>query len=665
MSSCHCNYNFQTKFIRHVRRNSRMYHLASCLAAAAIGQKYFDLPWLTALAGGAAAYILTGGWKWVRLFYLTIGRDLQLGKVFIGVEMFIRNLSKKNMVVADVFSETAKKFPNKPAFVSVDTGASMTYQEAEEFSNKIANIFQEAGYKKGDVVALLMENCIEYIPIWIGLTRIGVTVSLLNFNVKGEGLKHCITVADCKAVIYSPTLEGSLKDIESSLGNMKYYMFADSAGELDRAQSLKKLMNSASSYAPSRHAPLSITDKMLFIYTSGTTGLPKAAVIRGTRFTFMSYAVAHAIGAKADDVLYNTLPLYHSNGGIGLAGQILYTGSTLVIRKKFSASRFFEDCYKHDATIVNYIGETCRYLLSTPPGEFDRKHKVRIATGNGLRPSIWDDFKDRFNIGMIAEFYGATEGNANMINNTGKSGAVGYNSVLFPFVYPIKIVRIDKETGALLRGPDGLAIPCGPGEVGELVGKVKTDAIHQFDGYVNQTATKKKIAYDVFKKGDSAFMTGDVLYQDELGYYFFQDRMGDTFRWKGENVSTNEVEGVISKALELSDVCVYGVDVYGVEGKAGMVIMSDPERKVKIEDVYGLISRSLPAYACPIFLRITTGDLEKTSTYKYKKVTLREQFYDPSLCGSDELFYFNGKEKTFLPITSDAFAQIKNREIRF
>jgi len=447
MSSCHCNYSSQTKLIRHIRRNKTMYHLATCLAAAAIGQKYFSLPWYTALAGGAAAYIVTGGWKWVRLFYLTIGRDLKLGKVFIGIEMYIRSLCKKNLIIADVFAETAKKFPTKTAFVSAETGDKLTFEEADNLVNRIANVFQEAGYQKGDVVGLLMENCIEYMPIWLGLSKLGVTVSLLNFNLRGEGLKHCITVAECKAVIYSPTLEHALKDIESGLEGMKYYMFAEDAGSLRRAQSLTKLLNTVSTSPPERNVSLAITDKMLFIYTSGTTGLPKAAVIRGTRFVFMSYGVGSSIGSAHDDILYNTLPLYHSNGGIGLCGQMFYTGSTCVIRKKFSASRFFEDCYKYDVTVFNYIGETCRYLLSTPPGEYDRKHKVRVATGNGLRPSIWEDFKGRFGIKLICEFYGATEGNANMINNVNKTGAVGYNSVLFPWVYPIKLVRVDKETG--------------------------------------------------------------------------------------------------------------------------------------------------------------------------------------------------------------------------
>jgi len=230
-----------------------MYHLATCLAAAAIGQKYFSLPWYTALAGGAAAYIVTGGWKWVRLFYLTIGRDLKLGKVFIGIEMYIRSLCKKNLIIADVFAETAKKFPTKTAFVSAETGDKLTFEEADNLVNRIANVFQEAGYQKGDVVGLLMENCIEYMPIWLGLSKLGVTVSLLNFNLRGEGLKHCITVAECKAVIYSPTLEHALKDIESGLEGMKYYMFAEDAGSLRRAQSLTKLLNTVSTSPPERN----------------------------------------------------------------------------------------------------------------------------------------------------------------------------------------------------------------------------------------------------------------------------------------------------------------------------------------------------------------------------------------------------------------------------
>lgn len=450
MSSCHRNYSIQTKLIRHVRRHKAMYHLAACIAASAVGGKVVDLPWYVALAGGAAAYLFTGGWKWARLIWLTFGRDLRLAKVFINIELFIRNLSKNNLILADVFSQTVKRHPKKVAFIQAETGEKMTFEESEELVNKIANIFLEAGYQKGDVVGLLMENCVQYIPIWLGLTKIGVTVSLLNFNLRGDGLSHCIKVAECKAIIYTPTLEHSLEEISSSL-DVKYYNFSDEEGSLKNSQSLKKLLQSALSSPPARSVPLSITDKMLYIYTSGTTGLPKAAVIRGTRFAFMSYGVGTSLGIRSDDILYNSLPLYHSNGGIGLCGQILFNGNTVVTRKKFSASRFFEDCCKYNATVFNYIGETCRYLLAQPQRDFDRKHSIRVALGNGIRPSIWKEFQDRFNIGMIGEFYGATEGNANMINNVGRVGAVGYNSVLVPWVYPIKLVRVDKETGNILR----------------------------------------------------------------------------------------------------------------------------------------------------------------------------------------------------------------------
>jgi len=642
-----------------------MYHLASCLAAAAVAQKYFNIPWYSALAGGTAAYLLTGGWRWARIFYLTFGRDLALGKIFIGVELYVRKLVKNNVIMADIFAETAKKFPNKAAFVSAETGEQLTFKEANELANKMANVFADAGYQKGDVVSLLMENSVEYVPIWLGLTKLGVTVSLLNFNLRGDSLKHCISVADCKAVIYSPSMEASIAEIQSGLKDMEFYLFADNVGSIDRAVSLKKLLISASTTPPIRREPLSVTDKMLYIYTSGTTGLPKAAAIRGSRFLFMSYALSKGLGSTSEDILYNTLPFYHSNGGIGLVGQIFYTGGTVVFRKKFSASRFFQDCHKHNVTMFNYIGETCRYLLSTPPSEFDKNHRVRVAMGNGLRPSIWQEFKDRFDIKLIGEFYGATEGNANMLNNTGKVGAVGYNSVLLPWVYPIKLVRVDKETGEMLRGPDGLSIACQPGELGELVGKVKSDAMHKFDGYVNQQATKKKIAYDIFQKGDSAFMSGDVLIQDELGFYFFQDRTGDTFRWKGENVSTNEVEGVMSKVLKLDDVCVYGVEIPGVDGKAGMAVISDPQQKLNIKELHSLVSKSLPPYAVPVFVRVTSNELEKTTTYKFKKNKLRDEGFDPAQCPGDELYHYSGKEKNFVTIDSDVFAQIQNREVRF
>jgi len=579
----------------------------------------------------------------------------------------MKKWSKSNAVIGEIFDEVVKRYPNKKAFVSADTGDFLTFQQASDLSNKIANIFRDAGYVRGDTVAVIMENRIEYVPLWVGLSRIGVTASLINFNLKGNSLNHCLKVSTCKGVIFTAELNQPLAEVQAQYEEtraLQMYCFDDGHIEVTDAARLQDLMKEASTVTPPRPEGASLSDELLHVYTSGTTGLPKAAVIRGYRAMYMCGGMAAGTELTPDDVIYNALPLYHSNGGVGMAANAVRQGNTVVIRKKFSASRYFEDCSKYEATVINYIGEICRYLLATNVGEFDKKHKIRIATGNGLRASIWKEFQERFNIPLCAELYGSTEGNANMMNITGKVGSVGFSSVIAPFIFPIKLIKVDKETGEVLRDSNGMTLPCAPGEVGMLVGKVKNDVMHRFDGYVNKEATQKKVIQNVFGKGDSAFLTGDMLVQDEQGFYYFQDRTGDTFRWKGENVSTNEVEGVISKSLKLSDVCVYGVEVPGIEGRAGMACIKDPEKQVDMNELRHHVDEALPPYARPVFIR-RAAEIAVTATFKFQKTKLRDEGFEPSKCGSDDLFYFNGKEKKFLPIDDAIFNAITNKEIRF
>ena len=345
-------------------------------------------------------------------------------------------------------------------------------------------------------MAVMMENRIEYVPIWIRLGELNMEL-------------YCL---------------GGVNDNNNNNNNNSNNNNNNINTHGERVKSFNELLIKASALLPPRPVDASLSDELLHIYTSGTTGLPKAAVIRGYRALFMCGGVGAACRMVPSDVVYNALPLYHSNGGLALTGNTIRIGTTLVIRKKFSASRYFEDCYRHNVTVVNYIGETCRYLLATQRGQFDRQHCIRVATGNGLRASIWKEFQERFNIPLCVEFYGSTEGNANMVNTVGKVGAVGFNSVLCPCAFPIKLVKIDADTGDILRGSNGLVIGAATGEVGMLVGKVKSDEIHKFDGYINATDTAKKVARDVFTHGDSAFMTGDMLVQDEEGFYYFQVR---------------------------------------------------------------------------------------------------------------------------------------------
>lgn len=640
-----------------------MWRLASCVAAAAAIPKLLDTPWYKGVGAAVALYIMSGGWKWIRLASKTLGRDLTLIRVFIYLELAIRKWKRSGVVIADIFAEVVAKHPDKKAFVSADTGEALTFKEAEDLANKVANIFHDAGYRKGDIVAIIMENRIEYVPIWIGLSKIGVVSSLINFNLRGDSLKHCLTISNSKAVIFSAELTGLLSDIKDEL-NMEFFCLNGDNVDMADVKYLGGMLTEASSLTPPRPADLSLSDELLHIYTSGTTGLPKAAVIRGFRALYMCGGVGSGCGMVPEDVIYNALPLYHSNGGLGLAGNVMRIGTTLVVRKKFSASRYFEDCCKNNVTVINYIGETCRYLLATAGNEFDKKHSIRVATGNGLRASIWQEFQDRFNIPLCVEFYGSTEGNANMINTVGKVGAVGFNSVLFPYLFPIKLIKVDKESHEIIRGSNGLAIPVETGEVGMLVGKVRNNVMHKFDGYINKADTNKKVAKDVFSKGDSAFMTGDMLMQDEEGFYYFQDRTGDTFRWKGENVSTNEVEGVISKSLQLNDVCVYGVEVPGIEGRAGMACICDPTRQVDLAQLREAIDVSLPPYARPVFLR-QTAEIAKTATFKFQKTKMREAGFNPSECGNDDLYFFSAKEKIFKPIDDSTYQAILNQEIRF
>lgn len=304
-----------------------------------------------------------------------------------------------------------------------------------------------------------------------------------------------------------------------------------------------------------------------------------------------------------------------------------------------------------------------RYILATPTSEYDRSHTIRMVFGNGLRPQIWSRFVERFNIPKVGEFYGATEGNANIMNNDNTVGAIGFVSRILPQIYPISIIRADPDTGEPIRGADGLCQRCGPGESGVFIGKIiKGNPSREFLGYADESASTKKIAQDVFKKGDMAFLSGDLLTSDERGYLFFVDRTGDTFRWKGENVSTSEVEAQVSNVANYKDTIVYGVMIPRTEGRAGMAAIYDPQREMDLERFARDMSEVLPAYARPQFLRFLTN-IDLTGTYKLRKVDLQKEGYDPNII-HDELYYKmpSGRYET---LTSDIFDKINNGAIRF
>ncbi|XP_022191701.1 long-chain fatty acid transport protein 4 [Nilaparvata lugens] len=611
------------------------------------------------------AYLAAGrGYKWLYVALRTAPRDLTALSRYLIFLWSVRQLSKKDLSIGEIFRRNATKHPNKVCFIFEDN--EWTFAQVEEYSNRVANVFKSHGFRKGDTVALMLENRPEFVCIWLGLCKLGIITALINYNLRKTSLTHSVTVSKCQAFIYGCELTDDVKDIANELAGIKLYVWsADETRVANKElndKSLTSLLKEVSGTPTAPSEKVNFHDKLLYIYTSGTTGLPKAAVITHARYVFLAGAIGYQVGFKNSDRYYTPLPLYHTAGGAMAIGQALLYGSCVVIRKKFSASGYFSDIIKYKCTIAQYIGEMCRYILATPPKAQDKEHQLRMIFGNGLRPQIWKEFVDRFNIPKVAEFYGATEGNANIANIDNKVGSIGFVSRIIPSIYPISIIRIEPETGEPLRNKDGLCITCNPGEPGVFIGKIiPSNPARAFLGYVNEKESQKKIVTDVFAKGDSAFLSGDILVMDEYGYLFFKDRTGDTFRWKGENVSTSEVEGIVSNLANYRDCVVYGVEVTGSEGRAGMVAIVDQNNTLDLEALAEGAKKSLPSYARPMFIRVL-HEVEMTGTYKMKKADLQKEAYNPQVV-KDKLFYLSSKG-VYEPLTEDIYSQIETGKIR-
>jgi fatty-acyl-CoA synthase len=459
-----------------------------------------------------------------------------------------------NTTLTSLIDELAETFEARPALLS-STG-SMTYKELAQNVNRCAHWAMAQGLGRGDVVCLMMLNHIDYVAIWLGLTRIGCTVALLNTNLRGDALLHCIQVAGSDAMISSGI---SPETIPSVARHWDW----DSCGALHDGPHDERLLANVPPPRPD--------DRALLIYTSGTTGLPKATVITHRRIIEWSFWFAGMMDTQTSDRLYNCLPMYHSVGGVVAVGSMLVKGGSVFIRERFSASQFWDDVSAQDCTIFQYIGELCRYLTLAAPHPQERSHRLRLACGNGLQSDVWCQFQERFAIPQILEFYAATEGNLSLYNCEGKPGAVGRIPPFLARQFSAAIIQCDPETGVPVRNADGFCIQCADDEAGEAISQIKG---RQFDGYTDPVASQKKILHDVFTKGDRWFRSGDLMRKDVGNYFFFVDRLGDTFRWKGENVSTTEVAAVLRGCAGVLDVAVYGVAVPGNEGRAGMAAMS-------------------------------------------------------------------------------------------
>uniref|UniRef100_A0A8C9WWC8 long-chain-fatty-acid--CoA ligase n=1 Tax=Sander lucioperca TaxID=283035 RepID=A0A8C9WWC8_SANLU len=577
------------------------------------------------------------------------------------VKFVSRRRRRPSFFVLDRFLEQTAAHPDKPFILFENENYS--YTDTDKWSNKTANALQShPGYKPGDTVALFMGNEPAFLFTWLALAKLGSPVALLNHNIRTKSLLHCFNCCKANVLIAASELKEAVEDvlpslIEKGVTILLMTKHCDTPG----IESFSDKLDKASDTPLPRFLRSHIAYKSpaVYIYTSGTTGLPKAAVVNQNRL-LTALAALSSNGVTSSDVIYLNLPLYHTAGFIiGFIGSI-EAGSTIILKRKFSASQFWDDCRKYNVTVVQYIGEVMRYLCSTPKTENDKDHKVRLAIGNGVRAEIWREFVNRFGDIQIREFYASTEGNVGFVNYAGKIGAIGRVHFFHQKLFPFTLIKYDTERDEPIRDANGLCVESPKGDTGLLVSKI-TD-IAPFVGYAqNEDQTERKRLRNVLKKGDLYFNSGDLMRIDKDNFIYFQDRVGDTFRWKGENVATNEVSDILTISDCLKEANVYGVQVPGHEGRIGMAAVTVKEgAQFDGSRIYHHVVNYLPSYARPRFIRI---QVQVTGTFKQMKVKLVEESFDPGRI-QDPLYILDDKEKSYIPLRSQVYSSIISGNIK-
>jgi fatty-acyl-CoA synthase len=590
-----------------------------------------------------------------------MGLAAAIRREYIYVSSILRTLWLLRLVkpgatrlICDIVAAHAHKTPDAPAILCGDEV--LSYGELDARANAYAHWAKAQGIARGQAVALLMENRPDFIAAWLGMFKAGAAVALINTNLTGEALAHSIAIAGAGHAIVGAELKDSFDGARAFLKEVPR-AWIQNGGDLDAALAAQPV----SDPGLAARGGLTAKDRAFFIYTSGTTGLPKAANFSHMRMLFMMTGFVGALRPVATDRIYDPLPLYHSTGGVCAVGLAFFSGGALIIKRRFSAHEFWPDIHARGATMFQYVGELCRYLLNAPPSPLDRGHRIRAITGNGLSSAIWREFQARFAIPRIVEFYGATESNVSMLNYDGTVGAVGRVPDYSETMLPARVIRFDVETEMPVRGPDGLCIECGPDEVGECVGGMSKRAGREFEGYTNRADSNRKMLSDVFRKGDIWFRTGDLMRRDEHGYFFFVDRIGDTFRWKGENVATSEVAAALGREAGIREANVYGVHVPGAEGRAGMAALV-VDGAFDVTSLAAHLKPRLPAYARPIFLRLTPA-LDVTGTFKQRKIDLVREGFDPAAI-TDPLYWLNPAFGNYELLTPAHFADIVEGRVK-
>jgi fatty-acyl-CoA synthase len=548
-------------------------------------------------------------------------------------------------VLAGVIEDMAQSRGEAPALISARE--TLTYRALTVRANRYARWALGHNLAKGETVCLMMPNRPEYMAIWLGISGVGGVVSLLNTQIRGPSLAHCIDIAAPQHIIVADEL---IEEFRSAVPHLSSRPKIWSHGGDESFPRIDREVGQLSSkpLTPRERRAVTIADRALLIYTSGTTGLPKAANVSHHRLMQWSFWFAGLMNTGPQDRMYDCLPMYHSIGGVVATGAVLVRGGSVLIREKFFAQKFWDDVCDWDCTLFQYIGELCRYLVNAKDHPRAAEHRLRLCCGNGLSADVWKKFQQKFAIPRILEFYAATEGNVSLYNVEGKPGAIGRVPSFLTHRFPLALVQFDPSTGQPARDANGFCIRCATGDIGEALGRIHDPSSHaggEFEGYTGGEESQRKIVHDVFERGDAWYRTGDLMRMDASGFYYFVDRIGDTFRWKGENVATSEVAAAIMAYPGIAEASVYGVAVPGTEGAAGMATLV-VDGALDFSEFRKHLARRLPSYARPLFVRIKDR-IEVTATFKHMKTELAREGYDPVATG-DAIFFDDPAKQAFV-----------------
>ena len=571
-----------------------------------------------------------------------------------------------NASLAHTFQESVEKY-GEQNFIYFEE-QTWTYSEINKAANILSNKLVNDGIIHGDRVVLFMENRPEYVITLLALNKIGAIGVLINTSLTGAPLIHCINSSDSKKCIVGAELMSSLEEVLDDINvkdssNLYWVKDGDACECPQWASDLDKLIDKTKTETPEAIKEVTAKDTAFYIFTSGTTGVPKAALFPNTKIVAASTNITRAgYRMNNQDCLYNCLPLYHSTGlMLGLCACI-HVGASTFIRRKFSASSFWKEAQKFNTTAFVYVGELCRYLSFQDPCDEEINNPISKMVGNGLRPDLWDCFRNRFKVDRICEIYGASEGNGMFMNLLNKDQTIGMTNI------ELALLEYDVAEDKLKTDENGKYIEVKEHEPGLALVKIGPNAV--YNGYTDKKASEEKVIKNVFEEGDRWFNTGDLIKTMDVGFalgrkhYQFVDRVGDTFRWKSENVSTNEVAEILNSFDQVNMANVFGVKVPNSEGRAGMVAFNCELNEFRWQDFSNFVSEKLPSYAQPVFVRIIE-ELETTGTFKLKKNDLREEAFHLDKVNQDQIFIKKPGETSYVPLDKEFYDVIINGSAGF